>query len=190
MTTDMIEQALEGLETELKGWLHKLRRHFPWHPRCHRPVKGILTVLINNQYFFPMNNVVYQLPTDGSAIQATPLSGQLLDAQTLKAIPGATYVRRQLVSDNPAVAVPDSNGNALPTGTPGVANFTATDEWSYNDQDTGQAIVAKKETATIGFTVTSGPEQVVEQLSGAAPVPAGQPTTGTFSNPPAAAATT
>jgi hypothetical protein len=163
----------------LKQELAEARRRL--HDLCghHRMVRQFLCVIINKQIYIPMGNIVIQMPQAGQPAVSTPIVAILDDAVSLKQIPGSVGVLVSVSSDNPLVAVPDSNGNILPLG-PGTANFTEVNSWSYTDEGKGLPVVGKLESSTIGVTVTSGPEQVVQQLSGGTPVPAGTPTVGTF----------
>jgi hypothetical protein len=166
---------IERLKQELEEAKRRLEEHFGHRRR----VRQFICVIINKTKYIPMGNIVIQMPQAGQPVLSTPLVAVLDDAESLKPVPGALATLVSVTSDNPLVAVPDSNGNAYPVG-PGTCNFTEINSWNYTDEDDGQAITGKIESSTIGVTVTSGPESVVQQLSPGTPVPAGTPTTGTF----------
>jgi hypothetical protein len=152
-------------------------------PRCQK-VKQVSYVIINNKKYIPMGNQVIQLPQAGQPAVAYPVLDALVDAVSLQPIPGATATLVSRTVDNAAVAVIDSNGNLFPQGA-GVVNVTSTNTWSYTDEDTQQPVTGKSETSTTPYTVTSGPEQVVQTETLGAAVPAG---TVPAAAPPVAAA--
>jgi|HubBroStandDraft_2_1064218.scaffolds.fasta_scaffold329121_2 hypothetical protein len=135
-------------------------------------VKQVAIVIINNQKYILMGNQVIQLPQAGQPAVAYPLLDALVDAVSLQPISGATATLVSRTVDNPAVAVIDSNGNLLPVSA-GVVNVTSTNTWSYTDEDTQQPVTGKSETTTTPYSITSGPEQVLQQETLGAPVAAG-----------------
>lgn len=166
---------LSRLQRELAEIREWRRRHFGPHEK----VRQVLCVIFNKQKYIPMGNIVIQMPQAGQPVLSTPIVPVLDDAVSLQQIPGSVPTLVSVSSDNPLVAVPDSNGNALPVG-PGTCNFTEVNSWAYTDEDDQLPVTGKIESSTVGITITSGPEQVVQQLSAGTPVPAGTPTTGTF----------
>lgn len=182
--SEKIRHFLKSMEERLENEIHDWERDFK--RRFHRKmrVKQVSFVIINNQMFIPMGNQVIQLPQAGQPAVAYPILDALVDAVSLQPIPGAIPVLVSRSVDNSAVAVIDSNGNLLPEGA-GVVNVTSTNTWSYTDEDTQQSVTGKSETSVTPYTVTSGPEQVVQTETLGAPVPAGTVPTAT---PPVAAA--
>jgi hypothetical protein len=170
-----MSHLIERLKKELEEAKRRLEEHFGHHRR----VRQFICVIINKTKYIPMGNIVIPMPQAGQPAMSTPLVAVLDDAESLQQIPGSVATLVSVTSDNPLVAVPDSNGNALPVG-PGTCNFTEVNSWAYTDEDDQLPVTGKIESSTIGITVTSGPEQVVQQLSAGTPVPAGTPTAGTF----------
>lgn len=143
------------------------------HPGRRQLVRQDFAVIINNQKYIPMGNIPLQLGQG-----AYPPQPVLEDAVSLAAIPGAVPTLVSLTTDNPAVCAVDANNNWQPQAS-GTCNTTIVNSWNYTDEVTGLPVVGKLETTTKGLTITSGPEQVVQDVTAGAPV---------ASVPPAAAA--
>jgi hypothetical protein len=174
---------IRQLESRLEISIKQFERLFPF--RKHRPkqrVRQVSYVILNNQKYIPMGNQVFTLPQAGQPVVAYPPQDALVDGVSLKAIPGAAGTLVSRSTDNQAVAVIDSNGNLLPVAV-GTFNLIEENSWAYTDEDTNLPVTGQLETSTTPCSVVSGPEQVLQQTTFGAPVPAGTPLTGSF--PPA-----
>lgn len=151
------------------------------HPGHRQLVRQDLAVIINKKKYIPMGNISLQLGTG-----AYPPVAVLEDAVSLAAIPGAVPTLVSVTTDNPAVVSVDTNNNWQPQAS-GTCNTTVVNSWNYTDEVTGLPVVGKLETTTKGLTVTSGPEQVVQDVSAGAPVPSVVPAPPAAAPAPAAA---
>lgn len=163
---------LKQLEHKLEQGIEELKSRYGKRFRRKQRVKQVFYVIINNQKYIPMGNQVLTLPQAGQPQVAYPINDALVDAGTLQPIPGATPTPVSRKTDNPAVAVIDSNGNLLPL-TAGTFNLIDENTWNYTDEDTNQPVTGKDEVSTTPFSVVSGPEQVLQQTTLGAPVAAG-----------------
>lgn len=120
-------------------------------------VLQVLVTNINNQNFIIMNPLSLVLGF------LAAIMAQLVDAKTLVAIAGATFVPKSAATDNPAIATVDAKGNLVAVAV-GQCNLTVVNTWTYTDASTGQQVVADQQTV-IGVTVTAAAEGVQQIIT-------------------------
>lgn len=152
--------SIERLEHQFERELAELKRLFPHHhykrKHSNRPIQ-VLTTFINNQKFIIMDPLKLQ---NG---QQAPINEALVDANTLKPIPGATKVNKSRSTDNSATAAVDADGNLIARA-PGTGNLTTVNTWTYTDQNTNQQVTTD-ETTVMPYEIAVTAEGVLQVVS-------------------------
>lgn len=144
--------------------VHVTIREESEEPQCQK-VKQVLLVTFNNQKFIIMDNLILQLGAGGF-----PIVAGLVDAATLKPKPEAVPTLVGNTTDNPAIAIIGTDGNAVPVAT-GLFNLTAVNDWAYTDSVTLKQVTGQRETTIQSCAVVSGPEGVLQVIQLGPPVP-------------------
>lgn len=151
-----VRRIEEQFERELAELLHSFPHHHYRRRHSHRPIQVFITQ-INNQNYILMDPLSLQ-----NGFRA-PINEALVDAKTLQPIIDAVKVNKSRISDNPAAAAVDANGNLVAVAA-GTGNLTVVNTWTYTDSETKKP-VTEDETTTIGFIVTVTPEGVLQVVT-------------------------